>query len=234
MSMQRALLASVTLIAAIGAASDAAAQAYDRQRLERQRYQTFVMRPVARQHVLISGQPKPRRPVHPAPVTVRAATPAPAQRPAVQSPRSPTHVHRPAARAETTPPVPLTEEQIAAKAAVEQLLSREPALAVAAERPDPEIARAAAARHDAEQRRAAAQLAKEEAAAKRRAQIAERGKPGKQATPKRAGKQEPNSQRSAAAVTRGKRTSATGAVAAAYPEHRGAPQQPLRRMPMPN
>src|SRR5262249_30406155 len=60
---------------------------------------------------------------------------------------------------------PLTEEQIAAKAAVDELLAREPALSAAKERPDPALARAAAAKHDAEDRKLAALKAKQEAGA---------------------------------------------------------------------
>ncbi len=50
-------------------------------------------------------------------------------------------------QAKPAPVAPLTEEQIAAKAAVDELLARDPALIAAKQIPAPALVRAAAAKH---------------------------------------------------------------------------------------
>ena len=107
------------------------------------------------------NRPTQQRPVH---VTQpkQAARPQPAL---PQSKPASTPVEH---RARPAPAVPLTDEQIAAKAAVEALLAREPALNAAKDIPDPALARAAAARHDAQEQKMAALKAQQEVEAARR------------------------------------------------------------------
>src|SRR5688500_4972530 len=112
MSFKRVFLASSAIIALIAPATDASPQhEYSgRQKSDRQKYE---------------------RPASTAARSVRA------QKAAVVSARTPTAiatVSKTASQPVRTAP-PLTEEEIAAKAAVEELLARDPALAVAKERP---------------------------------------------------------------------------------------------------
>jgi hypothetical protein len=72
------------------------------------------------------------------------------------------------------PPPPLTEEQLAAKSAVDELLAREPALWAAKDRPDPALAKAAAEKHRQQELQKAKLQAQQEAAAARRQAIAEK------------------------------------------------------------
>ena len=74
------------------------------------------------------------------------------------------------------PPPPLTEEQIAAKAAVDELLAREPALWAAKDRPGPALAKAAAEKHRQQELRKAKLQAQQEAAVARRQAIAEKAR----------------------------------------------------------
>ena len=151
MSMKRMLLAASAAIALIGPATDASAQNYDRQRFDRQKYD--------RQAVALGSPPTPKMHVD----SARKAV-APAKRPVEPV----EEVVKP------VPVEPLTEEQIAAKAAVDELLAREPALMAAKNRPDPALAKAAAARHNAQEQKLAALKAKEDAAAAKRKEIADR------------------------------------------------------------
>ena len=118
------------------------------------------------------NRPTQQRPVH---VTQpkQAARPQPAlpqSKPAKPASTPVEHRARPA------PAVPLTDEQIAAKAAVEALLAREPALNAAKDIPDPALARAAAARHDAQEQKLAALKAQQEAEAARRRELEAKNK----------------------------------------------------------
>jgi hypothetical protein len=70
------------------------------------------------------------------------------------------------------PSAGLTEEQLAAKAAVDELLARDPALVAAKEIPDPALYRAAVAKHNAED----ARKARQEADAARRKEMEARNK----------------------------------------------------------
>ena len=70
-------------------------------------------------------------------------------------------------QAKPAPVAPLTEEQIAAKAAVDELLARDPALLAAKQTPDPTLARAAAAKHNAQEAKLAALKAQQEVEAAR-------------------------------------------------------------------
>ena len=74
------------------------------------------------------------------------------------------------------PPPPLTEEQIAAKAAVHELLGREPALWAAKDRPDPALAKAAAEKHRQQELQTAKLQALQKAAAARQQAIAEKNR----------------------------------------------------------
>jgi hypothetical protein len=209
MSFKRVLLVSSAVIALIAPATDASAQHqfYSRQKLDRQKYE------------------------RPAPAT---ATSVRAQKAPVVAARAPiAAVSKPASQpVRTAPPPPLTEEQLAAKTAVEELLARDPALAAVKERPDPKLAQAAAARHDAEERKLAVARARENVAAAMRkgtpdkakaredvkagaieARRDAQAKPSTVKSPAHKGK--PESKKLAAAVTM------------------AAPAQPLRRMPTP-
>ncbi len=117
------------------------------------------MRPAAQRQVLVVGRPatQPVRVV--APSSARPAVVAPPRRPET---------------AKVAPPPPLTEEEIAAKAAVDEILEREPALAAARERPDPRLVRAITAKHDEQERRLAARKLKEESEEARRKKAAEK------------------------------------------------------------
>ena len=152
MSMKRMLFATSAVIALIAAATDASAQYryYERQTLDRQRYQ----RPIATTKSVRAPKAD----------TMAARTAAPAvKKPADQTPK-----RAPA------PAAPLSAEELAAKAAVDELMAREPALAAARERPDPKLAREAAARHDAEEKRRAALQARQETAAAKHKAIADK------------------------------------------------------------
>jgi hypothetical protein len=92
-------------------------------------------------------------------VMTRATEPPPAMTKTVEPP---------------APPPPLTEEQIAAKAAVDELLAREPALWAAKDRPDPALAKAAAEKHRQQELQKAKLQAQQEAAVARRQAIAEK------------------------------------------------------------
>jgi hypothetical protein len=152
MSWGRTFLLAAAAAWLTAASTDASAQyrSSDRQTFDRQRKQYVV------------------RPQKPAAVTARKL-PTPVAKPAdtaVEQTRVKPSIASPAAPA---PATPLTEEQIAAKSAIDELLARDPALSAAKQVPDPALAKAAAAKHNAEERRLAALKAKEEAeAAKRR------------------------------------------------------------------
>lgn len=118
------------------------------------------------------NRPTQQRPVH---VTqpkqaVRPQPAMPQPKPAEPARQSVEH------RAKPAPAVPLTDEQIAAKAAVDALLAREPALNAAKAIPDPALARAAAARHDAQERKLAALRAQQDAEAARRRELEAKNK----------------------------------------------------------
>src|SRR5262245_7294295 len=151
MSMKRMLLAAGGVVILLAPATDASAQYhyYDRQRVDRLRYD----RPVAATRSVA----KPKTQVMAARTTGPAGT-----KPADQA-------SKPAPA-----PVPLSPEELAAKAAVDELMAREPALAAAKALPDPRLAKAAAAKHDAEEKRRAALQAKEPAAIVQRKEIADK------------------------------------------------------------
>ena len=136
------------------------------------------------------GRPALNRPTQQRPVHVtqpkQAVRPQPAMPQSKQSKQS-----KPAEpdstpvehRAKPAPIVPLTDEQIAAKAAVDALLAREPALNAAKAIPDPALARAAAARHDAQERKLAALKAQQDAEAARRRELEAKNRAREEAKP---------------------------------------------------
>jgi competence protein ComEA len=207
MSFARMLLASSAAIALIASAADASAQYqyYGRQQFDRQKYE---------------------RPASTAARSVRAP------KAAIVASRTPTAtVGKPASQPVRTAPPPLTEEQLAAKAAVEELLGRDPALAAAKERPDPKLAQAAAARHKAEEQRLAAVRAKEEAAAAKRKGAAGKVKPREDAKVVANATQDAQSNSTAAKPHTNKSKADSKRLAASATPL--APAQPLRRMPTP-
>jgi hypothetical protein len=179
MSLKHAISALAVLALTVAAAADASAQyRNDRSILDRQRQVHQVQQPA--RHVgpyaqAIRTVPRAQatrtapgvQQARPTPPRVQAAKPAP-----VVQPESPPVVVAPKPVAKPTPP--LTEEQIAAKAAVDDLLSRDPALLAARELPDPRLIRAAAAKHDADERKAALLKAKREADEAKRRELTER------------------------------------------------------------
>lgn len=149
MSFKPLIFVSCAAIALVAPISEASAQYryYDRPSYERQR----------------QPQQRPVQSQRPKPIAASTATKPVATKPVAQGSRSAAHQAKP------VPPPPLTEEQLAAKAAVDELLAREPALSAAKTIPDPALVRAAAAKHSAEETKLAALKAKQEAeAAKRR------------------------------------------------------------------
>ena len=171
MSLKRMLLASSAAIALIAPATDASAQYSDRRHCQ----------PHATGNAHDRRPPQRRTPLAALPrqIDPRARTPVPRQRrnrPAGRKRLAPLPSRASRSCRGRAPSAPLTEEQLAAKAAVDELLAREPALAAAKERPDPALARAAAAKHDARRARLAALKAKEEAAAAKRQEIADKTK----------------------------------------------------------
>jgi hypothetical protein len=146
--MKRMLLAAGA-IALIGPATEASAQYRynDRQTLVRQGYNRPIVDRTARASIANA-------------IAARTTGEA-VKKPAVQAPKP-------------APAAPLTAEQLAAKAAVDELFAREPALAAAKERPDPRLAREAAAKHNAQEKTLATLRAKEEAAAAKRRERADK------------------------------------------------------------
>jgi hypothetical protein len=193
MSRKYGIAASAALVLSI-AATDAVAQQYrnDRTTIERQRqarpqpyaYPSYI-RPAAPNAQALRTAPniqqtrtaprpttkpspvsQPEPPQQPPVVAAKPEPPKPELKPELKSERS---------KSELKPEMsPLTEEQLAAKLAVDELMARDPALLAARERPDPRLARAAAAKHDAEERKRALLLAKQEADQARRKELAER------------------------------------------------------------
>lgn len=232
MSLQRLLLASGAALALIAPDTVAAQQfGYFDQRNDRQRYDRRVSQQnLTRPASNASTQAQPSR--KPA---VAAATPT---RPALKAAPTQDNTTKPevaAAPARPVTPAPLTEEQIAAKAAVDELLSREPTLWAAKERPDPALARAAAEKHRQRDLQLAALKVREEAEEARRREQAEKTRARDEKTAATKTKQNPqaNKQQPQAKPTK-ERTDAvksnppprTVAAAAVAPE-------PARRMPIP-
>jgi hypothetical protein len=206
MSFKRLLFVSTAAIALIAPAADASAQYHYFGRQNVDRYQ------------------------RPASAMARAVR---APNPAVLAARTPaTVVSKPTGKPATTaPPSPLTEEQLAAKAAVDELISRDPALAAAREQPDPRLAQAAAARHKAEEQRLAALRAKEDAAASKRKDSNGKIKAREDAKAAAIKTRRDAQAKSTASKTPAKKSSPeSNKVAAAAPI---AAAQPLRRMPTP-
>lgn len=172
------------------------------------------------------NRPTQQRPVH---VTQpkQAARPQPAlpqSKPAKPASTPVEHRARPA------PAVPLTDEQIAAKAAVEALLAREPALNAAKDIPDPALARAAAARHDAQEQKMAALKAQQEVEAARRRELEAKNKAreeAKTAAPK--AKHDAQAKNAKPRVEPSKNKPVAATIAAAP----RAAVQPVLRMPAP-
>jgi hypothetical protein len=208
MSFKRVLLASSAAIALIAPATDASAQHqyYGRQKFDRQKYE------------------------RPAPATARSAR---AQKMPVVTARTPTAaVSKPASQpVRTAPPPPLTEEQLAAKAAIEELMARDPALAAAKERPDPKLAQAAAARHDAEERKFAVARARENVAAVMRKGAADKAKAREEAKASIKARQDAQAKSTAAKAPANKGKPESRKLASAMTA--AAPAQPPRRMPTP-
>lgn len=165
MSFRQVLFASSAAISLIAPITDASAQYryYDRPALDQHRQQ------------------RPAQAVRPQQVDTRSATKpvAPAKKSVEQAakPAPITSAVKPVEQvAKPAPVAPLTEEQAAAKAAVDELLAREPALIAAKAIPDPALARAAAAKHNAEEARLAALKAKQEADATKLRELQENNK----------------------------------------------------------
>lgn len=212
MSLKHALLASGAALALIGSAADASAQYYDRQRFERQRVYQNYGRPQVR--------PAAANRSNPSPSSAGSARP-------VASVGKPTAIAPRGSERESAKPVsaprPLTEAELAAKAEVDEILSREPALAAAKDRPDLRLARAAAARHDAEVQRLAVLKARDEAEAAKRRQAAEKAKVREDA---KAATQQSRPDKQATTLATAKPATAT--VSAPAPA-----SQPVLRMPTP-
>jgi hypothetical protein len=214
MSFRYVLFASSAAISLIVPVTEASAQYryYDRPSFEhRQRQQrpTQVMRP---QQADVRSAAKPAVPAR-KPVEQAAAQPAPA-----------------AAKPATV--APLTEEQIAAKAAVDELLAREPALVAAKLIPDPALVRAAAAKHSAQEARFAALKARQEAEAAKRREIEEKNKAREEA------KAAALKARQDAQAMNGKpkfepAKSKPAPAAVFVPQAPSAPVRPVLRMPAP-
>ncbi len=231
MSLKHALLVPGAALALIGSAADASAQFYDRQRFERQRTYQSHARPSSqvRPAAAASGSyPSPSNSGRARPVASVGKPTAIAARGFVQEPAKP-----------VSAPRPLTEAELAAKAEADEILSREPALAAAKDKPDPKLARAAAARHDAEVQRLAVLKAKDEAEAARRREAAEKAKAredakaaAQQSRPDKHAKSAPG----LAPTTKpeAKKQEAAKQVAAAVPAPAALPAtQPVLRMPTP-
>jgi hypothetical protein len=227
MSLKRMLLTSSALAALIGPATEALAQSYNYNRQFFEGYRTSA-------GAASRGQPNRSNPVqHSAkPITAKpSAKPAAAQ--TVHTAKPAPEAAKPAFQVKAAPR-PLTDAELAAKTAVDELLAREPALAAAKEKPDPALARAAAAKHDAEERRLAALKAKEEAEAARRQQITEKTKARDDA--KAAALKGKHDSHKAADL---KKSGRDPEPAKSKPDERKAaiaaaiPVQPIRRMPTP-
>ena len=210
MSLKRVLLASGAAIALLAPATDASAQYryYDQSRLDRHKYdrQANVVR-LTRAPNVDAGRPPMMATKKP---TVSAGKPAPV--------------------------APLSAEQIAAKAAIDELMAREPALAAAKEKPDPKLAKAAAAKHDEQERQLAALKAKQDAEAAKRKEIAAKIKARDEAKAVALkAKQDAQAQNAGSKadarrtdLARNKPHSKTAAASVAAP-----PPEPVRRMPTP-
>ncbi len=240
MSLKHALLVPGAALIWMAAAADSSAQSYDRQRLERQRLQQSYgrpapqARPVPQARLLPQARSVPQS--RPSAVTVVAPPSRLNATGARPIPVTPTRLPEPA---KASPPPPLTEAELAAKAEIDELLSREPALAAAKERPDPRVARAAAAKHDAELQRLAALKTRDEADAAKRRDIAEKAK-GRDAAKAAAQKSKPDtSGKSVNVRTAAKAETAKPAAAVASPSAPApaalpaAAPQPVLRMPTP-
>jgi len=169
MHLKFAIVAVAVLGLTVPAVSDAAAQ-YRNDRSGNDRHRSRVQPPraaapsaqaVRTAPALQQARPQPRT----QPASMPAGAPAVAAPPAVAA-------AKPVAKPVPTPP--LTEEQVAAKSAVDELLSRDPVLLAARELPDPRLSRAAAAKHDAEERKAALLRAKRNADDAKRRDLTER------------------------------------------------------------
>ena len=218
MSWKRMLLASSAVIALVSPGTDVSAQYY--YSLDQQ------------------GRPKYDRQVKPAkhgPLPHPSATTARKNIPAPKKPANERVKFAPAAP--INPPAaavaPVSEEEAAAKAVIDELIARDPALAAVREKPDPALARAAAAKHREQELKLAALKAKEEAAAAKHKEIADKTKAREDA--KAAAIKAKQEERDKVRVAkpkantgqRGSRKS-TASVAAAP-----APGIPAQRMPVP-
>lgn len=211
MSLKRMLLASIAVIALI-APETASAQhySYHSQRFDRQRY------------------------VRPAPVANHARMPrAGAVNRNAQAARKPPPAATappPAAAAKVVPAASVSEGQAAAKVAVDELLAREPALSAAKERPNPALAKAAAAKHKAQERKLAAIRAKDAAAAAKRREIADKNRArveAKAAALKARHDAQIKAAKDRADAAKGKSNGRTARAAVVAAE-------PIRRMPTPD
>jgi hypothetical protein len=226
MSLKYVIAASVALVLTVAAAADASAQyRNDRSVTDRQRQ----VRPAQQPARATSPYAQAIR-TAPAAQQVRPLPRAQAAKPAVNAqPDSAPVVVAPKPVAKPTPP--LTEEQIAAKAAVDELLSRDPVLLAARELPDPRLTRAAAARHDAEERKSALLRAKREADEAKRRELTERK--AREDARLAALKSKPESQAKPAKANSGAPPARPDANRAAAPAVPAAAVQPPIRMPAP-
>lgn len=173
MSLKHAISASAAFVLTVAAATDAFAQyrndrsVFDhRQRQVRPSQHVRPAAPSAQATRTApgaqQGKPAPRaQAVKPAPSVQPEQAPAVAAAPKPVQPKP-------------APMPPLTDEQMAAKSAVDELLAREPALLAARELPDPRLTRAAAAKHDIEERKAALLRARHEVDEAKRRELTER------------------------------------------------------------
>jgi hypothetical protein len=171
MSWKRLLLASSAVIALVSPSTDVSAQYYyysldqqGRPKYDRQAKPARLARP---QHPNTASAkktiPASKRPADVSARQTPASEPAPPQtveRIVVQPARA----------------APVSEEEAAAKAAIDELIARDPALAAVREKPDPALAKAAAAKHRDQELKLVALKTKKEAAAAKHKEIADKTK----------------------------------------------------------
>ena len=161
MSVKHALLAAVAAVVLTGPASVASAQFYDRQRQAQPSHNSiFVPAFDARTRATPPAPPVQRV----KPDDAGAAAMAQQQREPVRA-APPAKIER-----------PLSEEELAAKAAADALFEREPALAKAREMPDPALVREAVRRHADRDARLAAEQARHVAEEAKRRELEEKNK----------------------------------------------------------
>lgn len=236
MSFKRMLLASGTAFVLIAPETVTAQQfGYFDQRFDRQRYDRPAPRANAHRPAAVSAGQSAHAQSSRKSTTATAKLNQPASKASPAAKPEPPPAAPPAVAAVQPHPTPLTEEQIAAKNAVEELLSREPALWAARERPDPALAKAAAEKHRQQELQFAALHAEEvrrrEQAEKTRAredsktaalkakQTAQANKQNPQAKP---GKERTDAARS----NQPARTVTTAAMSPALPRRMPVPELP--------